>query len=311
VRFWRDPKVRLAAVTFALLELFSLGAATVNVHGIRYPAGLLPWYWLHGWPVLADALPDRFSILAGGAVAALLAFALDQARGPARLPAPSGVMDRGRGWGPAGYVAAGVVVLAILPLVPLPLPAAKVSQAPAGWREAFPDLRLASSAHVLVIPDLRDGMGWQAETGVPGSMVGGGATIEPSPSGQATSYVDNRRPTAVYLETLYLGRPGGTAPSPAQLRADLAYWQPAAIVAVATRTSRLGRYLAAEFGPPTIEVGDVLAWRHPVLHASPGRLAPYGGKGRTCQAWTRSSSPAELVSLARIFANGCSPTAAR
>jgi hypothetical protein len=261
--------------------------------------------------VLADALPDRFSILAGGAVAALLAFALDRARGPARFPAPSGVMDRGRGWGPTGYVAAAVVVLAILPLVPLPLPAANVGQAPAGWREAFADLRLASGAPVLVIPDLRNGMGWQAETGVPGSMVGGGATIEPSPSGQATSYVDSRRPTAVYLETLYLGQPGGTAPSPAQLHADLAYWHPAAIVAVGTRTSPLGRYLAAEFGLPTIEVGDMLAWRHPAVQASPGRLAPYGEKGRTCQAWTRSSSPAELGSLAHTFANGCSPTAAR
>ena len=59
VRFWRDPKVRLMAVTFALLELCSLGAASVTFHGIRYPAALLPWHWLQGLPVLADALPDR------------------------------------------------------------------------------------------------------------------------------------------------------------------------------------------------------------------------------------------------------------
>ena len=85
VRFWRDPKVRLTAVTFALLELFSLGAASVTFYGIRYPAALLPWHWLQGLPVLADALPDRLSILADGAVAALLAFALDRARGPALI----------------------------------------------------------------------------------------------------------------------------------------------------------------------------------------------------------------------------------
>ena len=102
VRFWRDPKVRLAAVTFALLELFSLGAATVTFHGIRYPAALLPWHWLQGMPVLADALPDRLSILADGALAALLAFALDRVRDRARLTSPSGVMDRGRGRGLAG-----------------------------------------------------------------------------------------------------------------------------------------------------------------------------------------------------------------
>ena len=117
-------------------------------------------------------------------------------------------------------------------------------------------------------------MGWQAETGVPGSMVGGGATIEPDPSGQATSYVDHRRPTAVYLGTLYSESPGGHAPSQAQLRSDLGYWHLAAIVAVTTANTRLARYLTAEFGPPTIEVGDMLAWQHPVLQASRGRLAP-------------------------------------
>jgi hypothetical protein len=117
-------------------------------------------------------------------------------------------------------------------------------------------------------------MGWQAETGVPGSMVGGGALIAPNRSGQATSYIYNRRPTAKYLEALYVGLPGGRAPSRAQVRADLAYWHPAAIVAVTTANTRLARYLTAEFGPPTIKVGDMLAWQHPVLQASRGRLAP-------------------------------------
>ena len=144
VRFWRDPKVRLTAVTFALLELFSLGAASVTFHGIRYPAALLPWHWLQGLPVLADALPDRLSILADGAVAALLAFALDRARNPAGRAGRSGL-------GLSGYVAAAVVVLAILPLVPLPLPAANVSQAPAGWqaglRQATAGLRRPRAGH--------------------------------------------------------------------------------------------------------------------------------------------------------------------
>jgi hypothetical protein len=94
VRYWRDPKVRLSAVTFALLELFSLGAATVHFHGIRYPGALLPWHWLQGLPVLADALPDRFSILADGAVAALLTFAIDRARGRGWGLAP----PRSRSW---------------------------------------------------------------------------------------------------------------------------------------------------------------------------------------------------------------------
>jgi hypothetical protein len=264
---WRDPKVRLTALTFAVLELFSLGAASVHAHGVRYPGVLLPWHWLQGLPVLADALPDRLCILADGAVAALLAFALDRARGPARA------------WGWRGYAAGAVLVLAILPLLPLPLPAATVSPAPAGWSQAFARLGLAANADVLVIPDLRNGTGWQAETGVPGSMVGGGAVIAPDRSGQATSYIYNRRPTAKYLEALYIGSPGGRPPSPAQLRADLAYWHLAAILAVTTPTSRLGRYLAATFGPPVIEAGDVLAWPHPALQAT-------GGLAQFRREWT-------------------------
>ncbi len=265
VCFWRDPRVRLTAVTFALLELFSLGVVSETVDGWHYPVSLLPWHWLQHLPLLADLLPDRLSILADGAAGALLAFALDRARGlGVRVGRPRLI----------ALLATAIAVLAVLPLIPRPVPVNDVSALPPGWRTAFARLRLTASDPVLLIPDIRLGTRWQAETGVPGSMVGGGATIEPAPDGQATSYVDQRRPTAEYLEALYLGLPGGPAPTQAQLRADLAYWRPAAIVAVTTRNTRLGRYLTAEFGPPTIQVGDMLAWRQPVLHAPPGRLAP-------------------------------------
>ena len=55
VCFWRDPKVRLAAVTLMLLEWFSLGAVGGRVHGIRYPAAVLPWHYLQHLPVLVAA----------------------------------------------------------------------------------------------------------------------------------------------------------------------------------------------------------------------------------------------------------------
>src|SRR5260370_583273 len=88
VLFWRDRRVRLTAVTFALLELFSLGVVTVTFYGIRYPAPLLPWHWLQSVPVLADVLPDRFSILADGPAGACPALAPPRARGPRPPPAP-------------------------------------------------------------------------------------------------------------------------------------------------------------------------------------------------------------------------------
>jgi dTDP-glucose 4,6-dehydratase len=270
VCFWRDPKVRLTAVTFAVLELFSLGVARATVDGWRYPVSVLPWHWLAHLPLLADLLPDRLSILADGAAGALLAFGLDRARGlGARIGRPRLI----------GVLATAVAVLAVLPLIPRPVQVTGVTPLPAGWRTAFAELRLTASDHVLLIPDIRLGTRWQADTGVPGSMVGGGATTAPAPDGQATGYVQNRRPTVVYLEDLFLGSPDARTPSQAQVRADLAYWNLAAIVAVTTPNTRLGRYLIAEFGPPTVQVGDMLAWRQPVLRASPGRLAALRREG--------------------------------
>ena len=263
VAFWRDRKVRLTALTFAILELFTLGTISPR-NGITYPAAVLPWRWLQGVPVLSDVLPDRFAILADGAAAALLAFALDRAR----------LLAARTRRGPLiGALAITVAVLAVLPLVPRPVPAQAVSQAPAGWQAAFAELGLASHGRVLVIPDLYYPLRWQAETGVPGSMVGGGDFIEPDRTGKATSYLYKRLSTATYLTTLWQGSPSGRAPSQSQIRQDLAYWRPAAIVTATGRNSRLARFLTGEFGPPAVQAGDVLAWRIPSGRPPPGKLS--------------------------------------
>ena len=116
---------------------------------------------------------------------------------------------------------------------------------------------------MLIIPDLYYPLRWQAETGVPGSMVGGGDFIEPDKTGKATSYLYKRLSTATYLTTLWQGSPSGRVPSQSQIRQDLAYWRPAAIVTATGRNSRLARFLTGEFGPPAVQAGDVLAWRIP------------------------------------------------
>ena len=249
---WRDGRVRLAAVTFAVLELFSLGSEPVRIAGIRIPAGVLPWDWLGRNAVLANVLPDRFSILADGAVAALLAFALDRVCSWARSGRPGRL---------SAYAGTAIAVLAVLPLVPLPLPVAAGTPAPAGWQAAFAQLKLTAGAHVLVVPDLRYGLAWQAETGEPASMVGGGDFIFPGPGGKATSYIYERLRTAEYLTSLWQGQPAGRAPSQAQIRQDLAYWQLTGIVTVTSPDSPLARFLDHQFGSPAVHAGTVLAWR--------------------------------------------------
>jgi hypothetical protein len=247
VCFWRDRRVRVAAVTFALLEIFSLGGRTIKAGGLRYPGMLLPWHDLQNLPVLNQMLANRFSILADGAAAAVLALSLDLTR--------AAVRNDWRRW-----AAATAAILAVLPLVPLPFQAARLEPVPAGWTAAFARLRLTPADSVLVVPSSPEMMNWQADTNMPGSLVGG-RCIAPNPAGKAESCRDGQSATSTYLNDLRTGRKGLRAPSRAEVLANLATMRPAAIVVVASRGSRLERASIRLFGPPTVRIGTVLGWR--------------------------------------------------
>ena len=260
--FWRDARVRTAAVMFVVLELFSLGAGSQP-----YVSGkLLPWHWLAGLPGLSSLLPDRFAILADGAAAAVLAFALDGARAAvrARSPDPARAAVRDRGWR-ATWLPAAVAAVAVVPLIPLPYQTAPVSPVPAGWQAAFARLRLEPDARVLVVPIPNVGhsmpMRWQADTGEPGSMIGG-YYLGPAPgTRQAMFDPMPARSTAHYLDKVWAGvRPLNSA-AVASIRAALAVWRPAAVVAVTSAGSPVGRVLIKLLGKPGFRGGGVLAWR--------------------------------------------------
>ncbi len=97
VLFWRLPTVRVTAVVFIVLAVLSLGG-TLLAGGHEHAWIKLPWYWLQTLPVTGSVIPDRFSILADGAAAALFAFGLDAARArwAGRPGRPSGGISRGR-----------------------------------------------------------------------------------------------------------------------------------------------------------------------------------------------------------------------
>lgn len=256
--FWRDLRVRATAVAWAVLELCALGGRTIRVGGLRYPGVLLPWHWLQGLPLLSQMLPVRLSVIADGAAAAALAFSLDLAWSPTRRAALS--------WRTKAIPAA-VAALAVLPLVPLPAQTIQVTPVPAGWQAVFSKLDLASSATVLVVPvpysHRPEAMRWQATTGDPGSLVGGWF-IGPAPDGQAVvEYFGPPETTALakYMDALWSGQRHPYPPTPQQTQAAIAYWRPAAVVAVTSPGSRLGQFLTGLFGPPGIRAGAVLAWR--------------------------------------------------
>jgi hypothetical protein len=269
VCYWRYPLVRIMVVTFAALELLSLGGS------YRYVGPFLPWHWLQSLPVFSELIPDRLAILADGAAAAVLAFSLDLARsgaaarwgaaarlGAERRPEAAGLSS---GWARrGGRVATVIAVLAVLPLVPLPLAAAPLTPLPPGWQAAFARLHLAPDARVLVVPipqsHYTQAMRWQADTGEPGSMVGG-FFLGPNRSGVTKVSPGAATADALYLDPLWAGRTPTYDRSQAQLRADLRYWRPAAVVEVLRRRSRLGPILAGLLGRPAFRTGRLVVWR--------------------------------------------------
>jgi hypothetical protein len=285
IRFWRVLAVRAAAVACAVLGVFSLGG-TLLASGHEHAWIKLPWYWLQGLPVLSAALPDRFSIVADGAAAALLAFAVDAAVAVFAAYAAVRLPRLALAWRPVAVVMS-CAVLAVLPIVPRPLPAAAATPVPPGWSAVFASLRLPASATVLVVPapmsTFTETLRWQADTGQPGTLVGG---YFMGPAGNGRAYTDGAGlPQAGrYLNFMWAESPGGLptslaaglpadanpaspsyvqvkAVSPAQMRAQIAAWRATAVVAVAARNSVLGDYLVGLLGSPSVTVGDVMAWR--------------------------------------------------
>jgi hypothetical protein len=272
VLFWHRPAVRATAVTFAMLEVLSLGG-TLLADGHEHAWLALPWYWLQTLPITGSAIPDRFSILADAAAAALFAFGLDAAR--ARWDTGDRPAAR---W--ARWIIALAALAAIAPLVPRPLPAGSESAVPAGWTATLAALRLPAGAHVLVLPipisTFTEPLRWTADTGVPSSMFGG-YFMGPTRTGQAATDGSGPSPTGLYLNQLWAQSPAADAttsaataagrqvdrthPTGAQVRAQLAAWHPAAVVADTVEHSALGRYLISLLGRPTVSVGGVLGWR--------------------------------------------------
>ncbi len=261
IYFWRLLRIRVAFLTFLLLELLSLGGQPIG----PYPGKLLPWYWLQNLPVLKSTLPDRLCILADGAAAAVLAFALDEA---VKRWQASGKVRMDTILHNPYIVCYGIAFIALFPLFPTPYNVSSVSSVPAGYSTTFDQLHLASNASVLVVPVPNGGvtapLRWYADRGVPQRMIGGDF-IDASLSGHA-SRAGRAGITVLstYLNALQSNtRPQYMPPAPtqAQIVAQMAAWKPAAIMADCPVNSELGQFLIKEFGLPQVHNANWLGWR--------------------------------------------------
>jgi len=269
---WRLLAARVLTVAFVVLEVFSLGGMLLvdgHVHGWLE----LPWYWLEGLPLASSAIVDRFSIIADGCAAALLALAADAAWRQVAMAGQASARRRLL----ARLAVGAAVCVAVVPMLPAPLPTSTVDGVPAGWAQVLTDLRVPAGGGVLTIP-LASGsyptpMRWQADTGLPTDMAAG-YFIGPVAGGQA--YVGGYGPSATesYLDHLWLiSGPGPVdpvgvvaspaAPTPQEAVDWISQSGLTDVVAVTGLGSPLANYLTRLLGPPATESGEVIGWRIP------------------------------------------------
>jgi hypothetical protein len=293
VAFWRNLAVRATAIVFVALAIFSLGGH-LQLDGHPYWSVHLPWRLVEILvPPGQGALPNRLAVVTDGAAAALLAFSFDQARAHLAVR-----------WQVPG-LATLAAVLVCLPLVPLPLSANDPAPMPAGWTTVFAGLRLPQNARVLVLPAADSYVGlansWQAESGQPGSMIGG-YFVGPNDRGLTRGGGEGLPLTARYLKHLWATEvPAGSTyaveaawsdaltpqspPSTAQVRADFSVMCPAAVVAVTVPGSGLARYLTQLLGPSALRSGEVVAWRPSPAGSARWQQDCRPGPPRVFSAW--------------------------
>jgi hypothetical protein len=162
-------------------------------------------------------------------------------------------------------VAGVIVIVAVLPLVPRPLPESTAMPLPSGWTATFRALALPPGARVLVVPVptalLDDALRWQSEGGQQISLIGG-YFEGPDRTGRARIGTGQVLPLSYYLNYLWTGSGRPKAVSQARISRTLRYWRPRAVVAEAP-PPRLVRYLERIFGRPALAYGRMLAWRLP------------------------------------------------
>ena len=256
VYFWQHLPIRVAGLTCVLLEWLGMGAGQLQPH-FTLPGFLLPWSLVQHLPVIDGMVPDRLCILADAGAAAVLAFAFDLARSGKYAPFAN--------WRHGAKIASGIAVLALLPLVPAPYAPVRVNPVPAGYTATFAALHITPRERVLLAPFPFSGtsgvMRWQADTGEPGTMIGGMFIAPDQPGRLGRAGRSAMTPTAYYIDYLFWRDYSKPEPSRQQIAADLATWDPAAVVAATKPTTRLGQFLIQLFGQPTTHIGNVLGWR--------------------------------------------------
>jgi hypothetical protein len=249
---WRGPIVFASAAAGLVMAALALGPHVV-VNGARTEQSG-PYRLLHGLPVIDGALPTRFALALIPIFAIVLATAIDRAlrddRRDVRLLVPA------------------VVALALLPLVPKPLPTIERAPVPRFFTEGhWRDCVRPGGVLVpvpLPNPGNPDKMRWPAAANVSFAIPEGFFIGPYAAGGQASIGIYSRPPSQLFNKVEETGEvPPITATEQARARDDIAYWRASCLV-VADRdqanAAELRQTLEALFGPGR-HVADVTMWR--------------------------------------------------
>jgi hypothetical protein len=268
VLFWRDVRIRIPALTFLVLLVFSLGGHQAWVFGQSIPAKYMPWHYLGQLPLVSQIVVTRLSIMMDGVLAVIIAFAADRVYA---------AVKRQQDWRKPVFAAVAFCALGamLVPILPRPVPAAAISQPPPGWKHVIARLHLKSGQSVLVLPLNGAGaMGWQAFSGENISLVGGYCIAPTLVTHQAAEcedknvwnagekYVAERLTWLVDVPPKIGGQPSKTS----LLRALQRQWKTSAVIVYPSHPL-LARYLIQMLGQPATQSHGVLGWRIPKLRS--------------------------------------------
>jgi dolichyl-phosphate beta-glucosyltransferase len=254
---WHRVVAKALAATIAVFVLFSLGPTLLAAErNLGIP---LPWILVHRIPPLDSVLPTRFGMVViplFGAVLAMIIDRIGQLKDSAQQAFP---VRR------TGYLA---VALALVPMIPTPIPADPVPGTPSfimsgAWKDYVP------AGHTLVpVPDTSPddplAMVWLAESD--GDFaIPGGYFIGPARNGRGVYGADPVRPTQALLKDVaqHGYAPLVTDEMRRQLREDLAFWKASVLVMPDNiRYAENVRSFVNELtGQTGTRVQDVTVWR--------------------------------------------------
>jgi hypothetical protein len=260
----RRVAVRAAVATAAVFVLLSLGNRIfVHGHNTGVPG---PWRYLAKLPLLENIIPARLSYVTLPLVALLVALGTDRALALAPRARTVGV--------PLRPLWLGLLAIALVPILPTPLPAGNRYTVPAFFTQGTWHNYVSDGGTVVPVPLTRSpfdtaALDWQVATDMKfriagGYFVGPWTADKYGPDGHGW-FDAQPRPTDTLLQKVE--KPGTpppvTATDAVNARADLHYWQAQVIVLdprTVQRADILRTTLDTLTGVTGIFVGGVWVW---------------------------------------------------